>query len=743
MVSVDPGSEAKFLFQISGTQWETRVVEFTAQERISSPFELKVSLACEEEINFDEAVGKEALLTILGEAEERYLHGIINHFRRAGSKGRFFLYQATVVPSFWLLSLEQDCRIFQSMDIQAIVKQIFQDAGIPGDRCQFRLQGQSPVREYCVQYRETDLNFISRLLEEEGIFYFFEHSKDKHVLIFADSPVSYQPIPGESKVPYNVAEGLVPEEEWVYDFTVSRSIFSGKATRKDFNFEKPSLDLTTEEKEKANLNLEKYDYPGRYLDKETGQKLTQIRLQELATFQEKAEGQSACPRFIPGFTFQLSDHDCDRFNRPYLLVEVLHTGSQPQTLEEKAETEGLRYSNEFLSLPSSVNFRPERKTPKPLAEGPQTAMVVGPEKEEIYTDKYGRVKVQFHWDRQGKRDEKSSCWIRVAQAWAGKGWGALFTPRIGQEVIVEFLEGDPDRPLITGRVYNAEAMPPYELPKEKTKSTLKSNSSTGGDGFNEIRFEDKKGEEQFFIHAEKNQDIRVKNDCFEWIGQNRNLIVKKDQIEHVENNRHEVVDNDHLEEIGKDRHLKVAGKEAKEVGGSHSFTVNGNVIEVFQSNHSEQVSQNYYVKGMNVVVEGMTGLTIKVGGNFISLSPAGIHITGTMVFINSGGSPGSGSAAMAVPPMAPMKAVEADKAAPGQQPQAHRADESKKSWIEIELVDEDGNPVPGETYCVTTPDGAVAQGSLDENGFARIEGMDPGTCKITFPALDKDAWEKA
>ncbi|MDI6755540.1 MAG: type VI secretion system tip protein TssI/VgrG [Thermodesulfobacteriota bacterium] len=743
MARVDPGSEAKFLFQIAGTKLDTRVVEFTARERVSFPFELKVSLASEEEINFEEVVGKEALLTILGEEADRYLHGIISQFRRAGSRGRFFLYQATVAPALWLLSLEQDCRIFQNKDVQEIVKQIFKDAGIPGDRIEFRLQGQSPVREYCVQYRETDLNFISRLLEEEGIFYFFEHSEDRHVLVFADSAVAYKPILGEAEVPYNIAEGMVSEEESVYHFTVSREILSGKATQRDFNFEKPSLDLTTQDQGKAHQKLEKYDYPGKYVDKEAGQKLTKVRLQELAAFQEKAEGQSVCARFTPGFTFKLTDHDCDSFNREYFLVEVLHKGAQPQVLEEKAGAEGFRYGNDFLAIPSSVNFRPERKTPKPIAEGVQTAIVVGPEKEEIYTDKYGRVKVQFHWDREGKRDEKSSCWIRVAQAWAGKGWGILFTPRIGQEVIVEFLEGDPDRPVITGRVYNAEEMPPYELPKEKTKSTIKTNSSTGGDGFNEIRFEDKKGEEQLFIHAEKNQDIRVKNDCFEWIGQNRNLIVKKDQIEHVENNRHEIVDNDHLEEIGKDRHLKVAGKEAIEVGGSHSFTVGGNVIEVFKGNHNEQVAQNYYVKGMNVVIEGMTNLTIKVGGNFISLSPAGVFIKGTMVFINSGGSPGAGSAAMAVPPVAPIKALEADKAAPGQQPQAHKADESKKSWIEIELVDEDGNPVPGETYLITTPDGAVAQGTLDEKGLARVEGMDPGTCKITFPALDKDAWEKA
>lgn len=737
------GQEAKFLFEISGTKAETAVVEFTAKERISSPFEVNVSLASEEEIEFDNVVGKEAVLTILGEEADRYLHGIVNWFKRAGSKGRFFLYQARVVPSLWLLSLERDCRIFQNKDVQEIAKQVFKDAGIPSDRFAFRLQSAPPAREYCVQYRETDLNFISRLLEEEGFFYFFEHAKDKHLLVFADSPVAYLPIPGEAEVTYNISGGMVPGEEYVNRLAVTRGVFSGKMTQRDFNFEKPALDLTAQEQEKIYQKLEVYDYPGGYLDQGRGKKLSQVRLQEMTTFQEKAEGQSVCPRFTPGFTFKLTDHERENFNREYLLVEVLHTGTQPQVLEERAETKGSHYANDFLAIPSAVNFRPERKTPQPVVEGIQTAMVVGPKGEEIYTDKYGRVKVQFHWDREGKRDEKSSCWIRVGSLFAGGQYGAIFTPRIGQEVIVDFLEGDPDQPLITGRVYNADLMPPYTLPDEKTKSTIKSDSSLGGGGFNEIRFEDKKGQEQIFMHAEKNQDIRVKNDCFEWIGQNRNLIVKKDQIEHVENNRHEVVDNDHLEEIGKDRHLKVAGKEAKEVGGSHSFTVNGNVIEVFKGNHSEQVTQKYYVKGMSVVVEGMTDLTFKVGGNFISLSPAGVFIKGTMVFLNSGGSPGSGSAAVAVPPVAPIKALEADKAAPGQQPKPHKPDESKKSWIEIELVDEDGNPVPGETYCVTTPNGAVAQGSLDENGFARVEGMDPGNCKITFPNLDKDVWEKA
>jgi len=223
-------------------------------------------------------------------------------------------------------------------------------------------------------------------------------------------------------------------------------------------------------------------------------------------------------------------------------------------------------------------------------------------------------------------NEKSSCWIRVAQSLAGMGWGAIHIPRTGQEVIVDFLEGDPDRPIVIGSVYHATNEPPYELPAEKTKSTLKTLSSPGGGGFNEIRFEDKKGEEQIFIHAEKNQDIRVKNDCFEWIGNNRNLVVKTDQKEHVENNRFDKVDADHMEEIGKDRHLKVKGKEAKAVDDSHSFTVKGDVIEVFKANHSEQVTNDYYLKGDNIVIEAMTNVTIKVGQSYIAIEASGIKI---------------------------------------------------------------------------------------------------------------------
>ncbi len=737
--------ESRFLFEVLGVSYVTSVKAFKLVERISSPFELHVSLVSEEEINFDEVVGKEALLTLLGEENDRYLHGILRQFIQNGSKGRFYFYEAEVIPSLWLLSLEQDCRIFQNKKVEDIIRQVLQDGGITGDRFNFRLQGKYPEREYCVQYRETDLDFISRLCEEEGIFYFFEHAKDKHVLVFGDSTIAYQTIEGEKEITFNPTIGMVPDREYVYDLAFSQKVFSGKMTRRDFNFEKPTLDLTTKEQDKSYSKLEIYDYPGRYIEEGRGKGLTKVRLEESMTFKEKAAGKSTSPRFIPGFKFKLIDHERKSFNQEYLIAEVCHEGQQPQALQELADPkEKFSYSNDFISIPSSVVFRPERKTPRPVVKGIQTAVVVGPKDEEIYTDKYGRIKVQFHWDREGKKDDKSSCWIRVASIFAGGQYGSIFTPRIGQEVIVDFLEGDPDQPLITGRVYNGDHMPPYTLPDEKTKSTIKTNSSIGGDGFNEIRFEDKKGEEQLFIHAEKDVDIRVKNDRRELVGNDRNLVVKRDLKEKIEFDKHVMVEKSEFREVKSDYNLKVGGKKAEEVTGSSSLKVTGNMIESFNANHSENVTATYHLKGMNVKIEGMTGIELKVGGSSIVLTPAAIFIQGSpLVNINSGsGPPVAPASAALVPPAPPAEPAMAASASPGEE--RHKANEEKKSWIEIELVDEEDNPVPGERYKVTLPDGkTVAEGTLDEKGFARVEGIDPGTCKITFPNLDKDAWEKA
>ena len=601
------GNDARFLFEISGVKPELLVSRFDLVEGVSVPYDLSVELACDDEVKMDDALGKEGFLTLTGDGGDRIVHGVVDRFEHTGNRGRFGLYSARVVPYLRWLSLERDCRIFQNKSVPDIVKQVLQDSGLPTDRFDFRLKESYPPVEYCVQYRETDLDFVSRLLEEEGIFYFFEHSDKKHLLVFADGTVAYKEIAGESGVTYNFSQGMAPKEECVYRFAFSRQVRSGKMTRRDYNFEKPGLDLKKDEQAKVHEKLEVYDYPGRYVEPDRGKQLSKVRLEESMTYYEAAEGESTCVRLVPGFKFSLTDHERAAYNRDYFLTKLVTRGEQPQSLQEASGSGsgGFSYSSRFTAIPASVPFRPARVTPKPVVEGIQTAKVTGPSGEEIYTDKYGRVKVHFHWDRVGDQDEKSSCWIRVSSTFAGGQYGSIFTPRIGQEVVVDFLEGDPDRPLITGSVYNADQMPPYALPGEKTKSTTKTNSSLGGKGFNEIRFEDKKGEEQIFVHGEKDADIRIKNDRREWVGQDRHLVVVRDKVEKVERDSHGLVGREERLEVTADRHRKVGGLEAIEVVKSRSLTVGGDVIEVFKGNHSEQISSDLYIKtSKQAVIEG-------------------------------------------------------------------------------------------------------------------------------------------
>ena len=646
------GNDARFLFEISGVKSELLVIRFDLAEGVSVPYGLSVELACDDEVKMDDALGKEGFLTLTGDGGDRIVHGVVDRFEHTGNRGRFGLYRARVVPYLQWLSLERDCRIFQNKSVPDIVKLVFQDSKLPADRFDFRLKESYAPVEYCVQYRETDLDFVSRLLEEEGIFYFFEHSDKKHLLVFADGPVAYKEIAGESGLTYNFSQGMAPTEECVYRFAFSRQVRSGKMTRRDYNFEKPGLDLKKEEQAKVHEKLEVYDYPGRYVEPDRGKQLSKVRLEESMTFYETAEGESTCVRLVPGFKFSLSDHEHGEYNRDYFLTKLVTRGEQPQSLQEKAGSGGgdCSYSSRFTAIPASVPFRPARVTPKPVVEGIQTAKVTGPGGEEIYTDKYGRVKVKFHWDRGDDKDEKSSCWIRVSSTFAGGQYGAIFTPRIGHEVVVDFLEGDPDRPLITGSVYNADLMPPYDLPAEKTKSTTKTDSSIGGKGFNEIRFEDKKDEEQVFVHGQKNLDVRIEKDAMEWIGQDRHLIVKRDQLESVEGDKHQTVTGDRNEKVDGTVSLKVGMDLQEKVGMKHAL----------------DAGQEIHLKaGVKVIIEAGTQVTMKVGGNFVDVGPAGVTIQGTMVKINSGGSAGTGSGSSPDPPKPP---VEADKAKPGLAP---------------------------------------------------------------------------
>lgn len=775
---------------------ELLVAGFSGTESLSELFEFRLELISENPaIDVAQILGKNVTVRIRhkdGQAE-RYFNGYINRFlKRSDFLEGYPVYEATMVPWLWFLTLTSDCLIFQEKSVSDILQKLFRQFNTMLPVVYSLTATYNPL-EYCVQYRETTFAFTSRLMEEYGIWYAFDHASAKHEMLLGDAPTAHKVCPVQDTVRWepNSGQGWLRDEDTVMNWVRQTMIHPGQWSQADFNFKTPRNYLVSVSPSvtPSMKQYELFDYPGRFPDRGLGDSLTRTRMEESETGYEIITGNSDVRAFQAGFKFTLSEHPVQAQNAAYVLVSVTHEAQQRgfRSNEEKAES----YENRFQCMPASRKFRPARMTPRPAVKGPQTAIVVGPSGEEIYTDEYGRVKVQFHWDRAGLFDAHSSCWVRVSQAMAGAKWGFLSLPRIGQEVIVSFLEGDPDRPLITGRVYNADNMPPYTLPGEMTKSTLKTNSSKGGQGFNEMRFEDKKGSEQLFFHAEKDMDIRVKNDRKEWIGQDRHLVVTRDRFQKVGRDEHTDTVRDRVEKIGRDLHTKVEGKRSTQVTGSNTLKVQGDMIEVFQANHSEQTTGNIYLKGANVVVEAMTGLTIKVGGNFVTINAAGVQIKGTMVMINSAGAALSGSPGSPVTPLSPTAAQDAALADPGIAVQAYQAqppvkpvpvleglvgasdtapvvmavvpasetgamvpvdavthqpnaaeNKKKTAWIEIELVDEQMKPVAGEVYLVTLPDGAtVDQGTTNEQGRARIENFDPGTCQVSFPNLDKDAYK--
>lgn len=617
---------------------------FTGYEAVSRLFSFELDLlSTDPEIKFEEIIGQKVTIrVILRHDTERYFNGVINRFMQMGSDVGLANYRATMVPALWFLTRTADCRIFQNKKVPDIIQEILKENGLTDVKTV--LKGTYEPRDYCVQYRETDFNFVSRLMEQYGIFYFFEHEKDKHTLVLADDLLAHQPCPEQPEVSWNPQGSDSLDEDVITSLQWEETFRFGKYAVTDYNFETPSTSLRAEVKSQidvgGNGKYEIYDYPGEYGKKAEGDGIAKIRMEEEEAQYKVISGAGAVRVFTTGYKFTLQDYVRKDVNGDYVLTQVQHIASVGNTYTTGTGGQD-DYSNSFSCIPAKRPFRSPQVTPKPMVQGPQTAVIVGKDGEEIWTDKYGRVKVQFHWDRYGKMNEESSCWVRVSQSWAGKKWGAMFIPRIGQEVIVEFIEGDPDQPIITGRVYNAEQMPPYELPTEQTKSTMKTNSSKGGEGFNEIRFEDKKDDEQIFIHAQKNMDIRVVNDRFETIGKDgegsRHLVVEKDKFEQVKNDRQEKITRDHVEEIGRDRNVTVKGKESIDVTESHSFTVKGDVIEVFKANHSEETTGDYYLKASNIVIEAMTNITIKVGGTYIAIEASGIKICGPQVEIEGQG----------------------------------------------------------------------------------------------------------
>lgn len=644
------GDDVLLLRSMSGTEQIGRLFQFNLQ-----------LLSEDHNLPFEGIIGQN--VTVRLERHQgggaRFFNGYISRFTLQSVDGEMASYQATMVPWLWFLTRGTDCRIFQNKSVPDIIKEVFSDYGFTDVKDS--LSASHRTWEYCVQYRETAFNFVSRLMEQEGIYFFFEHENGKHTLVLADGAAAHNPCPDCGELPFrsDADEGM--SVECVTDWTIEKQVLPGAFAHRDFNFEKPKTNLEAAHaipREHANAEFEVYDYPGEYSETGEGDQYASVRMQELQVGHETVVGTSNARGLFAGGVFGLTEHPREDQAREYLVTQVQHR-IVSDAFGSGDGTGAPLYQCSFRAIPRTESFRSERTTPKPHIAGAQTAMVTGPSGEEIHTDEHGRVKVQFHWDRDGKYDENSSCWVRVSQNWAGKKWGVFFLPRIGQEVIVEFLEGDPDRPIITGRVYNGESKPPYELPGEKTKSTIKSSSSKDKEGHNELRFEDKAGEEQLYIHAEKDMDVRVKNNFKEtnyghrdirvgWEkdgdrGGDYKILVRNDENVHIENDQFEMVDNDSHITVKGERTENFEKSQMRQVAERAVLNTKDRIVEAGDSISQKtkemflQGSMAVHIKGTKIHVEGTT-LSLKSGGSFVTISPAGVDISGPIVKINSGGS---------------------------------------------------------------------------------------------------------
>ncbi len=670
--------------------------QLTGYEAMSRLFVYELNLLAHDNdsIVFSDIVGQKVTITLSSPGgTPRYINGYVSRFTQGDTDDRNFThYHAQVVPWLWFLTRQADCRIFQNLAVNDIISQVFNLFDFNDFR--LSLTNTYPQLEYCVQYRETSFNFVSRLMEEFGIFYYFDHSTEgKHTMVLADQSSTLPACPS-SPISYDTQVGGIYDPEVISDWHVRQEVRTGKYTVTDYNFTTPSTSLLSSDPTVVDLSasqpLELFDYPGLHTTKDLGDTVAKTHMQEEEAGYMVISAAGNCRAVMSGYSFELRNHYRSDQNTNYVVTEIQHFASAGQTYTtapddtEKEET----YSNKLTCIPASVAYRPERVTPKPFVQGPQPALVVGKAGEEIWVDKYGRVIVQFYWDRVGQQNENSSCWIRTSQPWAGGNWGAMWIPRIGQEVLVSFLEGDPDRPVITGRVYNANQMPPYTLPDYQTRSTFMSRSSKGGgaSNYNELRFEDLKGQEQIFMNAEMDMDLRVEKDSREFIGANRHLIVTTNQVEQIQTDKHLHVQGKHFEKVDSDMSLNVGGNQMESVTGNKSLnvtgdqkeSVTGNVSLSVTGNQSESVTGNvslsvtggkddsitmgYMMSALSIhlsaetgiVIECPLGITLSSGANSIDIGPTGVYITGTpFAYLNSGSSPASTSDPSAGSPDSP------------------------------------------------------------------------------------------
>jgi len=650
-------NETHFSLTLEGVEHDLQVLAFSGREAISQPYRFDLELISElPDLDLQALLHKPAFLAF--DPAGMGIHGLVHRIAQGESGKRLTRYRLTLVPQLAYLAHRINQRIFQHLSVPQIIAQVLKEHGIQADAYRFQLGPVIyPPREYCVQYDETDLHFIQRLCEEEGIHYHFEHSTRGHVLVFGDDQTSFARL-GQPTA-YLQDNGMTADEPVIKRFAVRVATRTSRVSRRDYDFEQPRLLMEAayraEPAQASNSqpDLEDYDYPGRFTERARGKHLSQRALECLRSDCHLAEGSSDQPSLVSGHLLEISDHPRREWNDLWLLTEVLHEGKQPQVLEESITNnvdtgDGFAqgYRNRFSATPWDIPFRPPLNHPKPKVLGSQTAVVTGPAGEEIHCDEYGRVRVQFHWDRHGQADDKTSCWLRVSSSWAGDRYGGIAIPRVGMEVLVTFLEGDPDQPLVTGCLYHKEHQVPYDLPANKTRTVFKTLSSPGGGGYNELRIEDRKGAEQIYLHAQRDWDENIEHD-------------QKIRVGHE---RHDTVEANSYSEFRAEEHLTVAGDRKVEVKPDDHLTVGQTQHIKLGTAHLTKAGREIHLKaGQKMVIEAGIELTLKAGGSFIKLDPGGITVSGPLARINAGGSPGKGSGIKIKSPVLPGMA-DSDKA---------------------------------------------------------------------------------
>ena len=653
-------------------------------EGISRLFDFQAELLADTGTTIDPAsiIGQKVTVEVsLVDAQgSRYINGMVAAFVQTAGDSEFDVYQAHIVPSLWQLTLSANSRVFQGQTVMDIIKAVISPYSLSvSDQTTGALQ----ALDYCTQYSETDFNFISRLAEQHGIFYWFEHSDSDNKVVFSNDRSAYGDCPLVNSITFapNSGQGQDRYVSSLEEFNSTATMVTGKHSTQDYDFRSYAVnkvDPLATASPFANNAFEQYLYPGGeegYV-KETAKALSTpqhakgfntARAGSSDAGAEVFHGSSSARTFVSGYTFTMTDHPRSAWNRKYLLTEVAHHIDQVPSYRSTAQPDA-DYRNRFTAISSDLVYRPRAVTPKPMIYGPQTAMVVTPSGEDLALDKLGRVCVQFFWDRLRQPNTLDNTWVRVAQHWAGSGWGTYFWPRVNDEVIVQFLNGDPDNPIVVGSVYNGTNVPKYALPDMGTRSGILTRSSKGGGAgnANELRFEDKAGSEQIFMNAEKDLDHRIENDSREYVGAKKSLIVKGAHYEQITGDQHHDLKANRVEKVAQQADLDIGANRNEKVGGNYSLNVSGNLGEKVGSNYAMDAGTEVYIKaGMTLVIESGMELCLKGAGGFITIGPAGIAISGTMVMINSGGAALSGTPAQLTSPGAPTAPDEADDGTKG------------------------------------------------------------------------------